>query len=211
MIALKSLRTRRALIMLLVLASVLILITVLAIRPKQSPSSTDAASPVVQKLSAAGSTPQPGLPVRIKIPKISVDGDVEHVGLTSRGDLAAPKAIESAGWYKQGPRPGQLGSAVIGGHFGLPNDQPAIFGNLHLLQKGDKIFIIDEAETTTTFVVTGSRSYDPTENAAAVFRSGPETIRLNLITCQGEWDSKQKTYASRLVIFTEKEQVEPRN
>lgn len=169
-----------------------------------SKPSLSLSSPDVQ-LTSVGPILQPGLPVHLKIPKISVDSAIVHVGLTPQGDLAAPKAYENGGWYKDGPRPGEQGSSVIGGHYGRVNNKPSIFDNLHLLQKGDKIFITDEKGKPTTFIVTGSRSYSPSEDAAAVFRSGPGTVRLNLITCQGDWDSNQQSYTSRLVIFSEKE------
>lgn len=189
----------------MILVSVSILF---AMYPRQPGRSADAQLPIAHTLEDTTSMSQPGFPVRIKIPKISVDGAVEHVGLTSQNDLASPKADKNAGWYKQGPRPGESGSAVIGGHFGLVKNKPALFDNLHQLQKGDKIFITDNAGTTMTFIVTGSRLYAPAENATAVFRSSPGTTRLNLVTCQGDWDSNKRTYTSRLVVFSEKQQAQ---
>src|SRR5687767_14508030 len=75
-----------------------------------------------------------GLPRRLKIPKISVDATVEHVGVTSEGDMAVPKSPDNTAWYNPGSRPGEIGSAVINGHYGWVNSTPAIFDNLHNLQ-----------------------------------------------------------------------------
>ena len=53
----------------------------------------------------------PGLPVRIKIPSISVDAAIDYVNLTAKGALAVPTGPANAAWYDLGPRPGQIGSA----------------------------------------------------------------------------------------------------
>ncbi len=144
------------------------------------------------------------LPMRLKIPKISVDAAIDYVGLNPEGDLDVPNGYDSAGWYKDGPYPGHPGSAVMDGHFGRADKGVAIFDNLHQLQKGDKLSVTDIKGITTNFVVTGSRTYGPGEDATAVFRSDDGKPRLNLITCQGSWDNSQGGYVARLVVFTEK-------
>lgn len=81
--------------------------------------------------------------MRLKIPKIMVDAALDHVGITPSGELGVPKGPTTAAWFAQGPRPGETGAAVIDGHFGYKNI-PAVFDNLHTLQKGDKVFVEDE-------------------------------------------------------------------
>jgi sortase A len=145
---------------------------------------------------------KPGVPLRLKIPKINVDAAIDHVGLTSTGDLDVPKSFSSTGWYKGGVRPGEAGSAVIDGHF--INGEPAVFNNLQNLQKGDELYVEDESGSLIKFIVRGSRLYLPNENAAAVFYSDDGKERLNLITCQGTWDRHQQDYTTRLVVFADK-------
>lgn len=146
-----------------------------------------------------------GLPVRLKIPKISIDAAVDYVGLTPQGDMDTPKGPATAGWYQHGPRPGEKGSSVIDGHFGYRDRIPAVFDNLHTLQKGDKIYIEDETGTTITFVTRELKTYGPNDDAADVFRSGDGKAHLNLITCQGSWNATQQSYSTRLVVFADKE------
>lgn len=155
--------------------------------------------------SSSSQTKGSGLPVKLEIPKISVSAKIDHVGLTKDGDMDVPSGYDTAGWYKDGPRPGDPGSAVVDGHFGRADGKSAIFDNLHTLQKGDKLSVTDKKGVATTFVVTGARSYAPGEDATAVFRSDDGTARLNLITCQGSWDSSQDGYKARLVVFAEKQ------
>jgi LPXTG-site transpeptidase (sortase) family protein len=146
----------------------------------------------------------PGLPVRLKIPKIGVDAALDYVGLTTHGDMDAPKNPAYAGWYKEGPRPGEKGNSVIDGHFGYRNRIPAVFDNLYKLQKGDKIYVKDKKGATISFVVRESRRYDPEAVASDVFRSNDGLAHLNLITCQGVWNQNQKSYSNRLVVFADK-------
>ncbi len=146
-----------------------------------------------------------GFPVRLKIPTINVDAALDHVGLTPGGDLDIPKSPVNAGWYDHGPRPGEKGSSVIDGHFGYKNNIPAVFDNLHKLQKGDKLYVEDERGTTITFVVRKLSTYRQNEDHSDVFRPSDGKAHLNLITCQGVWNQAVKSYSTRLVVFADKE------
>lgn len=147
-----------------------------------------------------------GLPIRLNIPKLKVDTALEQVGLTPQGAVEAPKNSDNAAWYELGPRPGEIGSAVITGHYGRwKNGQGSVFDNLNELKPGDKLYITDETGTTTAFVVRGSRSYDPEADALEVFISTDGKPHLNLVTCEGVWDKVLKSYPKRLVVFADKE------
>ena len=111
------------------------------------------------------------------------------------------------GWYKYGPLPGEVGSAVIDGHYGrMANGEDSVFDNLNTLRKGDNILVIDTSGLTTTFVVKELKIYNPEADDTAVFRSSDGQSHLNLITCDGSWNSNSRTYSRRLVIFTDKQQ-----
>jgi LPXTG-site transpeptidase (sortase) family protein len=144
------------------------------------------------------------LPVRLKIPKINVNTAIESVGLTKDGAMDVPKGPVDVAWFKFGPRPGEIGNAVISGHFGWKDNIPAVFDNLYQLRNGDKIYIKDETGTTTVFVVREIRSFDPNADAKDVFISTDGKAHLNLVTCEGVWNKTQKSYSKRLVVFTDK-------
>jgi sortase A len=145
-----------------------------------------------------------GYPVRLKIPKIDVDAALDYVGLTPQGELGVPAGPNNAAWYDQGPRPGEKGNAVIDGHFGYKNHIPAVFDNLHALQKGDNLYVVDEKGLTTTFVVRELRTYGQNEDDSGVFLSSDAKAHLNLITCEGTWNEAQKSFSNRLVVFADK-------
>ncbi len=144
-------------------------------------------------------------PVRIKIPKIGLDASVEPVGLTTTGDVGVPIGRINAGWYDRGPRPGEVGDAVVDGHFGWWADgTPTVFVNLNKLSKGDRIYVKDAKGVTTVFAVRELKTYSPTQDDRNVFVSRDVKAHLNLITCVGAWDKVKKSYPDRLVVFTDK-------
>lgn len=147
----------------------------------------------------------PALPVRLKIPEINVDVDIESVGLAPDKAMDMPKDLAVVGWFNLGAYPGDHGSAVIAGHYGRKNGKGSTFDDLHQLRQGDKLSVEDNKGVTTNFVVQGSRRYDPDADASGVFVSNDGKAHLNLITCEGTWTEVTKSYTSRLVVFADKE------
>lgn len=141
-------------------------------------------------------------PQRIIIPSIGIDTEIQEVGLTQNGAMEVPSSTTEVGWYKFGPHPGQVGSAVITGHYDGENGTKGVFEKLHLLKKGDKIYIIESNGKKITFTVRESRKYDPDADASEVFNQS-DSSHLNLITCDGKWDTAQESYSKRLVVFTD--------
>jgi len=172
-----------------------------------SPTWGSSASPVINSvISPKQESANPGLPARIKIPKIKVDAAIEVVGLTKDGAIGVPKGPTNTAWFNLGPRPGEIGGAVIIGHYGVwKGGLPTVFNNLYKLRKGDKIYIKDKKGATVTFVVRKLQTYGENEAAPDVFNSNDEKAHLNLITCQGIWNKNRKSYSERLVVFADKE------
>ena len=153
--------------------------------------------------------PQPiqlkvGLPARLQIRQINLNVAIESVGLTPQSAMEVPKAAINAGWYNLGPRPGQIGSAVIDGHYGTIEGLPAVFNNLHKLHKGDEIAIQDTEGAVITFTVRGSLEYDPNADSSAIFNSSDGKSHLNIITCDGAWSNVTHSFSQRLVVFADR-------
>jgi LPXTG-site transpeptidase (sortase) family protein len=171
-----------------------------------SPRSSSIPAPAVQKVTAPKiEKVRPGLPVRLKIPRIAVDAAVESMGLDSNGAMDAPKGPANVGWYMLGQRPGESGSAVITGHFGWKDGLSSVFDNLHTLHTGDKLSITDEKGVTVGFVVRELRKYSQHDDTKSVFSSSDGKAHLNLITCQGTWNKNSRSYSERLVVFADQE------
>ena len=141
------------------------------------------------------------IPVRLIIPSINVDTTIEPVGLTPSGAMDTPNNATNVGWFNLGSRPGEIGSAVIDGHFDSENSANGVFLNLSELRKGDSIQVEDSAGTTKTFVVRESHEYDPGYLEDVFTRS--DGSHLNLITCDGVWDKDKKSFDKRLIVFAD--------
>jgi sortase (surface protein transpeptidase) len=146
--------------------------------------------------------PHAGVPTNIVISKMSVDAEVEQVGLDEQKRMDVPKGVTNTGWYMYGPRPGEVGNAVIDGHFDTPTGAPSVFYDLAKLTPGDTIQITDDQQKIRTFVVDKTTSF-PTDNFPIdrVFGNS-DTAHLNLITCGGSWDRNKRIYDQRVVVFS---------
>jgi LPXTG-site transpeptidase (sortase) family protein len=146
-----------------------------------------------------------GFPMRLIISKLNVDTTVEQVGELPNGRMDVPSSDNTTAWWKYGPKPGEIGSAVIDGHLDRQNGGPAVFYNLKQLRVGDEIQIVDSLNRSYTFKVIKVTEYSDSSFPIALVFSQTDKVRLNLITCDGAWDAKNKNYDKRLVVFSELE------
>lgn len=144
------------------------------------------------------------LPVELYIPRIDIRTTIEHVGVTSSGSMDVPRIITNVAWFMHGTIPGDVGSAVIAGHYGWKNGKPSAFDALHNMELGDVIYTTDIKGVVTMFKVREVQSVPFDSDALDVFVSTDGRSHLNLITCEGTWDASRKTYSNRLIVFTDK-------
>ena len=142
-------------------------------------------------------------PVTLVIPKLKISATVEQVGQTTTGAMDVPKKAEDVAWYVYGAKPGEVGNAVINGHYDTPSGRGAVFYHLKDLVKGDDVQVLSDDGTETDFVVTDKAEVPvvsfPSEY---VFFTKPGS-NLNLITCDGIWNALQHNYSTRMVIYTQ--------
>lgn len=142
-------------------------------------------------------------PKYLIIPSIDVFAAIDPVSLTEKGAVGVPSEPATLGWFDKSPVPGEKGSAIIDGHRGWRNKTPAVFDHLHEIALGDIVIVIDSDGATIPFQVYDIKNYNPNESPEEVFLPNDD-IFLNLITCNGEWDSAAGTATKRLVVFTKK-------
>ena len=137
-------------------------------------------------------------PVRLFLPTLNIHPPVEALGLDRWGALDTPENIWDVGWYNAGPVPGAPGDAVIDGHAGYPG-QPLIFGRLSKIHLGDAILVLLADGSKQIFNVVSVQSMPLSSTPPGMFEPyGPP--RLTLITCDGVFNSDQKTYSNRLFV-----------
>jgi len=145
----------------------------------------------------------PNDPLRLFFPSQGVRVDVTRVGLTATDDINLVPLDRHplvAGWYCEGPQPGDLGPSVIVGHVDWGGSLAA-FGRLAALRKGDRVEVTNRAGQLHRFVIT---SRQQVKKAAfpfdRVFGDQPVS-RLTLITCGGQFDHSADTYVDSNIIY----------
>ena len=121
--------------------------------------------------------------------------------------MDVPKAAANVAWYQFGPKPGEIGNAVIAGHLDW-YDGPAVFYKLNELQEGDTIVVTDDNGQEYRFTITKKATYPLDLFPMDEVFGSHEKPRLNLITCDGAFDENSKNYSHRVVIYAELDQEE---
>jgi len=142
-------------------------------------------------------------PVALSIPRLNVSTQVEWVGQDAEGRMDVPKLDENVAWYERGPQPGEIGSAVIAGHYDAKDGGPAVFYNLNQLKVGDEIVVTGNNQEKLTFVVTRLATYKDANFPLEEVFAMTDGRRLNLITCGGQFDQVTQNYSDRLVAYSE--------
>lgn len=142
-------------------------------------------------------------PETIIINKIGVEAFVEQVGKDSEGKMDIPSDFYNTAWYRLGPKPGEVGNAVIAGHLDTPTGAPSTFWSITNLEKGDQIEVLDREEEKYIFSVTDIANYRYDQFPINEVFGPSNKKRLNLITCGGTFDASTKNYSNRTVVFSE--------
>ncbi|WP_410811972.1 class F sortase [Micromonospora sp. 067-2] len=141
-------------------------------------------------------------PTGLAIGEIGLQAPVHDVGIAPDGTIAVPDVAraQEAGWYDQGPTPGQYGPAVIVGHVDTTTG-PAVFHGLRDLRSGDRIEVTRSDHSVAVFEVDSVERFDkgrlPVDEVYGDF-SRPS---LRLITCGGRWVGGETGYSDNLVVF----------
>jgi len=143
----------------------------------------------------------PSPPKRIRISSIGIDATVHAVGRDSDGTIAVPamNLRNEAGWYREGPSPGEYGPAIVVGHVDT-KDKPAVFHRLRELVPGARIEITRRDRMIAIFEVNSVQQYDKKSLPGNVYRDFTRPA-LRLITCGGNWVGGDTGYADNIVVF----------
>ena len=142
-----------------------------------------------------------GAPSRITIPSLSIDANVQHVGIAYSGAVGVPSNFTDVAWYKYGAEPGETGSALIDGHVDNGLSLAGVFKDLDSIQDGADIYIETVSSTKLHFKVTDVEEYPYQSVPMNELLSKTGTPRLALITCDGTWVQSQRSYDHRLVVY----------
>jgi sortase (surface protein transpeptidase) len=139
-------------------------------------------------------------PTHLDIPAIGVRSRLERLGQNSDHTVEVPKNWLRAGWYEDGPAPGEPGAAVILGHVDSPTG-PAVFAGLSRLRRGDRVLVRRADETTVQFIVEHIELYSRSDFPATEVYWPTLRPELRLITCGGRYIRSRGGYQSNVVVF----------
>jgi sortase (surface protein transpeptidase) len=138
-------------------------------------------------------------PTNVRIPKIKVNTSIIPLTLDGTGALEAPTSFTQVGWYAQGTAPGDIGPAILAGHYDNAI-RGTVFYQLRLLRAGDLVQVRRGGKWLDFTVVSWgeySKQDFPTEK---VYGPTPDP-ELRLITCGGTFNGRVGSYDDNIVVY----------
>lgn len=169
-------------------------------RPSR-PAHTAAAAPPAAAQPAGKHLPR-SRPVRLLIPKISVDAPFTELAIGRTGQLEPPPADDTnlVGWHAKGASPGEAGTSIIAGHVDTATSA-AVFADLGELKKGDVFHVRRADGRKASFVVDSVETFDKENFPSRRVYADTAQAQVRLITCAGDYDRTVRDYTENLVVF----------
>ncbi|GAA3221208.1 class F sortase [Actinocorallia longicatena] len=141
-------------------------------------------------------------PVRLSIPRIGVSTTLLPLSLTPEGALEVPalSKADRAGWFRDGPTPGERGSAVIAGHVDSERDK-GVFYRLGELRPGQLITVTRRDGTAPVFRIHTIKNVTKSDFPGSEVYGPARYSALRLITCGGTFDAATGHYTENLIVY----------
>ncbi|MFG1608804.1 class F sortase [Actinoplanes sp. NPDC049265] len=145
---------------------------------------------------------EPSRPLRLTIPSIKVEAPILEVGLAKDGSVDVPplQRHNEAGWFGQGPTPGQFGPALIVGHADTRTG-PSVFHSLAKLKPGQVVEVLRDDREVAQFTVNSVENYGKAKLPIKRVYGDYSRPSLRLVTCGGEWLGGSRGYSDNIVVF----------
>ena len=141
-------------------------------------------------------------PVRVRVPAVGVDTALVRLGKAGDGSIEVPAQFDVAGWFAEGPRPGEPGPAVVLGHVDSRTG-PAVFYRVATLPKDTRI-LVDRADgTTVAFRVTGTQRVPKVAFPTDLVYGPTLEPSLRLVTCGGSFDGAAGSYRDNVIVYAD--------
>lgn len=173
--------------------------------PAQTANSTVTSEPT-QTPSPAPASAAPreitAQPRTLTLPSVAAASDLMQVGLREDGTLEVPPGNPGApaAWYRDSPKPGDPGPAVILGHVNADDGGPGVFANLRELQPNAEIQVQREDGSTVVFTVLYGEQYPKDTFPTEKVYGNTDVPELRLITCDG-YDPQTGTFGDNYVVY----------
>ena len=143
-------------------------------------------------------------PVSLDVPRIGIRHAIlVQLGQAKDGSIQVPPvgANSPAGWFRNSPTPGQLGSSVILGHVDSATSGPSIFYRLGSLRAGDTATVTRADHTVAVFLVDSVEKYAKASFPTLQVFGDTDHAALRLITCGGTFNPSKQSYEDNIVVY----------
>jgi len=166
----------------------------------ETPEPTDPPTPEIEEIEITS------LPVRMRIPALSLDYEVQGTGADSSGTMLIVPALEITSWFTRSAIPGNKGNAILGGHNTWRGAHSRLF-TLDALEIGDEMEIEYADGTSLRFLMESVFVYPLATAPAHLIMDVRGEARVTLITCKGPYNSSIGTSDNRIVAIFKEESV----
>ncbi|MDR1663792.1 MAG: class F sortase [Clostridiales bacterium] len=178
--------------------------------PTVAPSPEISPSPPVPSLPAISPEPLTAWPVRLYIPAISVDAEIQDVGIeiNEKGNetMGVVPSASVVSWLRERAIPGNEGNAFLAGHNRWQGERGQLL-ELDSLQIGDEMTIEYSDGTRLSFLMESVFVYAlETAPAGQIMAEGGEA-RVTVITCKDPYNPSIGTSDNRIVAVFKEENV----
>jgi LPXTG-site transpeptidase (sortase) family protein len=142
-------------------------------------------------------------PRYIYIQAINVRARVQSVGVTSKGNIDAPKNLNDTAWYDGSAKPNQDGQVFIDGHTSFSSNLSAAFNDLPKLKVDDPIVIElgDGNKVNYKVVATETAEANKVDMGKALNTPSGAKKGLTLMTCTGKFNYRTQTSDKRFIVY----------
>ena len=161
----------------------------------EEPSPLESAEPPAEETPGLGLT---ALPVRMRIPALSLDYEIQPTGADKAGTMQIVPALEVISWFELSSIPGNSGNAILGGHNMWKGTRSRIY-DLDKLKIGDELEIGYDDGTNHVFYLESVFVYLLATAPADLIMDVGGDARLTLITCKPPFNSTTGTSDNRIV------------
>jgi sortase (surface protein transpeptidase) len=196
-----------------VVAAVGLLLLVIGLRGGDHPLASPVAHAVGPRAAVPPAVPTAlaatrSVPRSLRIPSLGLSVPIGSLGIDPTGGVQVPTDTTSVGWFRLGPTPGQLGSAVLLGHVDSAAG-PGVFFHLRTLAAGDVVYVDLADGMTDRFTVDSVAEYTKAQFPAQRVYGFHGASELQLVTCGGVFDHATGGYLSNVVVYTALSAVVP--
>jgi len=135
----------------------------------------------------------------IAVPKLFINTPVEAVGSSAAGEVLMPSRNINVAWYKDGVKPGAMGSVFLSGYYG--SEKSGILKDADKIQANDIIEIRTKNSKTVSYKVIEKTKYAPNEEIKPELLKKDDAKYLSLFLIQDTGAKKIGLDAQRLVIY----------